>query len=166
MSSVLLRRISTLAGILPSSVSRVTGPDLQSLNTIQDAYLWIENGVIRQFGPDPECPVERAESTLDCSKKIVLPAFCDSHTHLVFAAWREQEFVDKIKGLSYEEIAKKGGGILNSAARLQSASEQELFDQAFMRLQDVIKLGTGAIEIKSGYGLTTESELKMLRVIR
>jgi imidazolonepropionase len=122
--------------------------------------------MISQFGPDQECPIERADETIDCFGKIVLPAFCDSHTHLVFAAWRENEFVDRIKGLTYEEIANSGGGILNSAARLQATTEDQLFEQALPRLHEVTRMGTGAIEIKSGYGLTVESELKMLRVIR
>lgn len=136
------------------------------LESIDDAYLFIENGKIKSFGTDASCPFERADETIDCSGRIVMPAFCDSHTHLVFAAWRENEFVDRIHGLTYEEIAKRGGGILNSAARLQAMSENELFDQALLRLHEVIRMGTGAIEIKSGYGLTPEAEMKMLRVIR
>lgn len=136
------------------------------LESIDDAYLFIENGKIKSFGTDASCPIERADETIDCSGRIVMPAFCDSHTHLVFAAWRENEFVDRIHGLTYEEIAKRGGGILNSAARLQAMSENELFDQVLLRLHEVIRMGTGAIEIKSGYGLTPEAEMKMLRVIR
>jgi len=128
--------------------------------------LFAENGVIKQFGPDRECTIERADEVIDCSGKMVLAAFCDSHTHLVFAAWRENEFVDRINGLTYEEIANRGGGILNSAVRLQSTSEELLFEQALERLHEVTHMGTGAIEIKSGYGLTVDAELKMLRVIR
>ncbi len=139
---------------------------MSHLQSIDNAYLFAEDGKIKSFGPDKECPVERADEIIDCSGRIVMPAFCDSHTHLVFAAWRESEFVDRIKGLTYEEIAERGGGILNSAARLQQTSEDQLFEQAYKRLEDVVRMGTGAIEIKSGYGLTTESELKMLRVIR
>ncbi|HSF87846.1 MAG TPA: hypothetical protein VLA46_00420, partial [Saprospiraceae bacterium] len=166
MSTLLLRRISSLAGILPEGVLRLKGREMSEFKDVPDAFLLLEDGKIVGFGPDGECPVERAESVIDCSGKMVLPAFCDSHTHLVFAAWRENEFVDRIKGLSYEEIANRGGGILNSAAKLQVASEDQLFDLATERLHEVIRMGTGAIEIKSGYGLTVESELKMLRVIR
>lgn len=139
---------------------------MSQLESIRNAYLLIEDGHIKAFGPDSECPVDRTDELIDCDGKIVLPSFCDSHTHLVFAAWREGEFVNRIKGLSYEEIARQGGGILNSAAKLQETSEEELFEAALIRLNEVIRMGTGAIEIKSGYGLTTESELKMLRVIR
>lgn len=139
---------------------------MSEIGVINDAYLLIENGLIQHFGPDKDCPYDRAEKVVDCTDRLVMPAFCDSHTHLIFAASRENEFVDRIKGMTYEEIAKKGGGILNSAQRLQSASEDELFESAKERLKDVISLGTGAIEIKSGYGLTVESEIKMLRVIR
>ncbi len=164
--SVLLRNISRLTGILPKSTTRLLGSQMSSLSSIDDAYLLIEDERIKGFGKDVECPFDRADSTIDCTGKMVLPAFCDSHTHIVFAGWREGEFVDRLKGLSYVEIDKRGGGILNSATRLQNTSEEVLFEQAFTRLQQVIKLGTGAIEIKSGYGLTVESELKMLRVIR
>lgn len=139
---------------------------MSEFKDLADAFLLIEDGRIVLFGPDQVCPIDRADTVIDCSGKMVLPAFCDSHTHLVFAAWRENEFVDRIKGLSYEEIAKRGGGILNSAAKLQQASEDELFDLAIERLHEVMHMGTGAIEIKSGYGLTLESEIKMLRVIR
>ena len=165
-TSILLRRISTLAGILPEGVLRLKGHEMSEFKHLSNAYLLIEGGKIVQFGPDQECQVERADAVIDCTGKMVLPAFCDSHTHLVFAAWRENEFVDRIKGMSYEEIAKRGGGILNSAAKLQAASEDQLFELATKRLHEVMSMGTGAIEIKSGYGLTVESELKMLRVIR
>lgn len=164
--SLLLRRIQSLAGIQPEGVTRLRGHDMASLPSIENAYLLIEDGLIKSFGPDTSCSVERADTVVDCSGRMVIPAFCDSHTHIVFAAWRESEFVDRIRGLTYEEIAQRGGGILNSAARLQSVSEDVLFEQALSRLHEVIKMGTGAIEIKSGYGLTVESELKMLRVIR
>ena len=166
MASTLLRNISSLAGIQPGGITRLKGSQLNSFNTLEDAYLLIEDGLISHFGPDDECPYERADEVIDCSDRIVIPAFCDSHTHLVFAAWREHEYVDRIKGLTYEEIAKRGGGILHSAERLQQAGENELFEFAKERLRQVISMGTGAIEIKSGYGLTVESELKMLRVIR
>ena len=155
-----------MAGILDKGVNRLKGAQMRHLQSIDNAYLFAEDGIIKSFGPDTECPVERADEIIDCTGRIVMPAFCDSHTHLVFAAWRESEFVDRIKGLTYEQIAERGGGILNSAARLQQTSEDHLFEQAYTRLEDVVRMGTGAIEIKSGYGLTTDSELKMLRVIR
>lgn len=132
---------------------------------LEHAYLLINNDEIAAFGPMAEAP-ERADNTLDAAGGYVMPAFCDPHTHIVFAGSRELEFVDKIKGLSYEEIAARGGGILNSAARLQQTSAEALYDQAAIRLEEVMQSGTGAIEIKSGYGLTYADELKMLRVIR
>src|SRR5690606_21464117 len=155
-TSILLRNIGTLAGILPSDVLSLKGSDMARLESINQAYLLAENGRIVRFGPESECQIDRADTVIDCTGRIVLPAFCDSHTHLVFAAWREGEFVDRIKGLSYEEIAERGGGILNSARRLQDTSEDELFESALVRLREVAAMGTGAIEIKSGYGLTTE----------
>jgi imidazolonepropionase len=127
--------------------------------------LLLENEKIAGFGPMSECP-DRADEVIDATGRLVLPSWCDSHTHIVFAATREEEFVDRIRGLSYEEIAERGGGILNSARKLQAATEDELFGSAWQRLMEVIGMGTGAIEIKSGYGLTVESELKMLRVVR
>ena len=139
---------------------------MHTLPHIEGAFLLVEDGIIRDFGLDADCPYHHADHVIDGSQRILLPAYCDSHTHIVFAAWREQEFVDRIHGLTYEEIAARGGGILNSASRLQSASEDELFESAHQRLLDVMSMGTGAIEIKSGYGLSTESEMKMLRVIR
>jgi imidazolonepropionase len=153
-------------GIQPAGVGVVKGASQSKIVSIEDAYLFAENGKIVSFGKQEDCKIERADEILDCSGKLVLPAFCDSHTHLVFAAWRESEFIDRVRGLTYEEIAKRGGGILNSASKLQAMSEEELFDQALIRLHEVTRMGTGAIEIKSGYGLTPESELKMLRVIR
>lgn len=144
------------------------GAALSVLPCIENAYLIIEDGIITGYGSmgyikDQELKIE---NRLDASGQIVLPGWCDSHTHLVFAGSREAEFVDKIKGLTYAEIAAKGGGILNSARRLNETSEDELFLLAWKRLEEVSKLGTGAIEIKSGYGLTVEGELKMLRVIK
>ncbi len=164
--TLLLRHIGLLTGIQPSTVERLKGNEMSILHSIEDAYVFVEDGLIKNFGSDAECLYEKADIVIDCAGRIVLPAYCDSHTHLVFAAWREKEFVDRIHGLTYEEIARRGGGILNSAARLQQMSEDLLFDSAFERLKAVMKLGTGAIEIKSGYGLTMESELKMLRIIR
>jgi imidazolonepropionase len=135
------------------------------LPVINDAWLLAENGRIAAFGTMAECP-GRADTMLDATGRFVFPSWCDSHTHIVFAATREEEFVDRIRGLSYEEIARRGGGILNSARKMQAATEDDLLAGARERLQEVISMGTGAIEIKSGYGLTPESELKMLRVIR
>lgn len=144
------------------------GATMQQLPCIENAYLLIENGKISSYGTMPTMPVgSRAGATvIDASNRFVLPAFVDSHTHIVFAGSRESEFVDKIKGLTYEQIAEKGGGILNSAKKLQEATEDELFEAAYQRLLSVIGTGTGAIEIKSGYGLTTAGEIKMLRVIQ
>lgn len=143
------------------------GSELALLPTIADAYLIIENGIILRYGPMQELNrEEQADEWIDATGATVMPTWCDSHTHLVFAETRETEFVDKIKGLSYEAIAAKGGGILNSARKLANCSEEELFDRAMIRLHSLMQLGTGAIEIKSGYGLSTEQELKMLRVIQ
>src|SRR5262245_16023021 len=140
------------------------GKDLAVLPCIVIAYIQIECGLIVRFGPMDEYAGWN-ENVTDAQGCFLLTTWCDSHTHLVFAASREEEFVDKIKGLSYAEIAAKGGGILNSARKLNDATEEELFQQAWKRLQEIIRSGTGAVEIKSGYGLTVESELKMLRVI-
>ncbi|HRI59273.1 MAG TPA: imidazolonepropionase [Saprospiraceae bacterium] len=138
---------------------------MANLPIVNDAFLLIENERIAAFGPMKECP-GRADRVLDATGRMVFPCWCDSHTHIVYAASREEEFTDRIRGLSYEEIARRGGGILNSARRLRETSEEALFESAWARLQEVIGYGTGAIEIKSGYGLSLESELKMLRVIR
>ena len=136
------------------------------LPILNDAYLIIENNLIISFGLMTNCPMEFYDKTVDAAGKIVLPSWCDSHTHLVYAGNRTQEFVDRINGLTYEEIANKGGGILNSADNLNLISEQELYNQSKARLEIITKLGTGAVEIKSGYGLTLSSEIKMLRVIK
>lgn len=150
----------------------VAGVDMARLGIIEDAYLLIEEDRFSAFGKMSELDMDAIYAggdtiqEIDASGRLVLPSFCDSHTHLVYAGSREIEYIDKIKGLSYEEIAKRGGGILNSSARIRMASEEELFDAALDRLQEIAGLGTGAVEIKSGYGLDTESELKMLRVIR
>jgi imidazolonepropionase len=141
------------------------GIELSQLPCIENAFLLIENQRIADFGPMAFCP-ERAEKSVDATGCFVLPSWCDSHTHLVFAKSREDEWVNRLKGMSYEEIANRGGGILNSANRLQETPEEVLYEQASERLEEVAKSGTGLIEIKSGYGLTAESELKMLRVIR
>ena len=162
---MLIKNIKTLVGILPQGVLRLCGSEMNTLNTLDNAYLMVEDGLIKEFGKMEQCPDYKGE-TIDASGKMVFPSFCDSHTHIVFAGSREGEFLDKINGLSYEEIAKRGGGILNSARLLHETSEDELYRQALRRLKMVIGFGTGAIEIKSGYGLSTEDELKMLRVIK
>ncbi len=165
MKSVLIRKIKSLAGIRETGVCLVRGAEMKTLHSIENAFLLIENGVIKNFGRNDDAP-ERADEVIDATGKFVLPAWCDSHTHIVYAGSRESEFVDKINGLSYEEIAARGGGILNSAKRLAETSEEELFESAWQRLEGMRSNGTGAVEIKSGYGLSYEGELKMLRVIR
>src|SRR5437764_2398795 len=144
------------------------GKELANLPSIANAYLIIEDGVIAEYGSMNEFRISNFEFriSIDASDQFVLPAWCDSHTHLVFAASREEEFIDKIKGIAYAEIASKGGGILNSAKKLNDATEDELFNAAWKRLTEISGLGTGAIEIKSGYGLSLEGELKILRVIK
>lgn len=139
---------------------------MADLPVLEEAYLLISDGIIEDYGPMTALPENNADEIIDATDRFVLPAFVDSHTHLVFAASREEEFVYKIKGMSYEEIAKRGGGILNSAKKLQKASEEELYEKALLRAQEVMRNGTAAIEIKSGYGLTLKDELKMLRVAR
>jgi len=143
---------------------------MAKLKTIDNAYLLIDKGLIADFGPMSKAPDLSSLSgdvlIYNAFGRMVFPSFCDSHTHLVYAGSREIEYIDKIKGLSYEEIAKRGGGILNSAKRLAETSENELYNQSLARIYEIIRKGTGAVEIKSGYGLSTESELKMLRVIK
>jgi len=167
MAQKLIINIKQLVGVRTEN-SLLKGKDLSEMTVIENAYLVIEDGVIVRYGEMKD--VDRATFSIqhktDAAGKFVLPCWCDSHTHLVFAASRENEFVDKIKGMSYAEIAEKGGGILNSAKKLNNASEDELFNSAWKRLEEVSKLGTGAIEIKSGYGLSVEGELKMLKVIK
>lgn len=166
MSSLVITDIQRLVNVRTHH-QLLRGNALAELPCIDNAYLIIEDDEIAAFGRMDELPETISpRETIDAQGATVLPAWCDSHTHLVFAASREEEFVDKIRGMSYADIAAKGGGILNSATKLRSASEDELFNLAWKRLEEVSRLGTGAIEIKSGYGLTTESELKMLRVIR
>ena len=163
----LVINIGCLAGIQEKNIL-LRGSLLWQLHSINNAFIVIENGLIQRFGSMPELDLQQYESCTitDAKGATVLPCWCDSHTHLVFAASREEEFVDKIKGKTYAEIAAKGGGILNSARKLNAATEDELFEKAVIRLNELIKLGTGAIEIKSGYGLTVNAELKMLRVIK
>lgn len=167
MASILIKNIKGLVGV-HDPIAPLRGEQLAQLPLISDAWVRIEDGFITGFGTmtQREDANFHANETVDASNRFVLPTWCDSHTHLVFAESRESEFVDKIKGLSYAEIAAKGGGILNSAAKLAQLSEDELFNRSWKRLHEVSKLGTGAVEIKSGYGLSPEAELKMLRVIR
>ena len=163
---ILLKNISQLIGILPSEIRKLSGKEMAYVKTLKNAYLLIEDDLINDFGLMSDLNLDLDCKEIDCTGKIVGPSFCDSHTHLVFASGRESEFADRINGLSYEEIAKRGGGILNSAQKLNQTSEDELVESALIRLQEIKKTGTGAVEIKSGYGLTLESELKMLRVIK
>ena len=162
----LLINIKELLQVRESALEKVCGSEMASLPTIKNAFLLINNDVIEDFGPMNDCPKLEYDITIDATGKTILPSWCDSHTHIVYVGNREQEFVDRINGLSYEEIAKKGGGILNSAKQLNEATEDELYQQSKKRVEEIIKQGTGAVEIKSGYGLTTAGELKMLRVIK
>ncbi|MBS3738954.1 imidazolonepropionase [Mesohalobacter halotolerans] len=158
--------IKNLLQVRQSDDLIVSGPQMAVLPQIENAYLSLENGNIVDYGQMAKFNFSNQDRCIDVEGKIILPTWVDSHTHLVYAGTREDEFKDRIKGLSYQEIAEKGGGILNSAEKLQNASKDELFDQSFKRLQNLIQLGTGAIEIKSGYGLTHEGEIKMLEVIQ
>jgi len=164
--TTLITNIQELLQIRDASVSKVSGAEMAILPSIKNAYLLIENDLISDFGSMENCPKINADETIDATGKVVLPTWCDSHTHIVYAGNRLQEFVDRINGLSYEEIANRGGGILNSAKKLNETSEEEIYEQSKLRLEEVMKQGTGAVEIKSGYGLTVDGELKMLRVIR
>src|SRR5215204_6076060 len=164
MPSLLINNIKQLVNVR-DEYHVLRGKQLAKLPCIDNAWLLIEDDEIADFGP-MTLPVSQPSTIIDATGQFVLPCWCDSHTHLVFAASREEEFVYKLKGMSYEEIAAKGGGILNSAKKLNAMNEDELFDVSWKRLNEVIKLGTGAIEIKSGYGLSVDGELKMLRVIK
>lgn len=172
MSSLLITHIKSLYGILSPEVTVKRGADMADFAHIDNAYLLIENGIIKEFGEMAELEkssnsqIIKSSNQINAEGRLVLPTFVDSHTHIVFARSREEEFVMKIKGATYEDIAAAGGGILNSARRLQEATEDELFEAAWHRLQELISKGTGAIEVKSGYGLTVADELKMLRVVK
>jgi imidazolonepropionase len=169
MGRLLLKNIKSLLGVYENPPLKLAGAEMKKLPLINNAWLAAENGLIADYGEMEDFPGISDWKDLevtDCSGKIVMPCFADSHTHIVYAGNREQEFVDRINGLSYAEIATRGGGIINSAMKLRQTSENELFRQSELRLSEVIRQGTGAIEIKSGYGLDLESELKMLRVIR
>ncbi len=169
---LLITNISCLVQTESAIRLKVCGAEMSNLNSINDAYLYISDGLISDFGKMKDLnagmlAVHNSNVTvINASDKLVFPSFCDSHTHLVYAGSREIEYTDKIRGLSYEEIAKKGGGILNSAKKLHSLSEEELYCQSMVRVEEIIKMGTGAVEIKSGYGLNTADELKMLRVVK
>jgi imidazolonepropionase len=163
---LLLTNIKELLQVRKTAPAMLRGSEMKVLPTLKNAWLLLEDDLIADFGMMSEFKDTPVDKTIDCTGKIVMPTWCDSHTHLVYAGNREQEFVDRINGLSYQEIAENGGGILNSAKKLQETSEAELYKQSAARLEEVMKLGTGAIEIKSGYGLTTEAELKMLRVAK
>ena len=163
----IITHIGELVGIVPEGVLRKQGAEMDEVGSLRDAYLTIEGERISGFGNMSDCPAASPkDDVIDAEGGMVIPAFCDSHTHICYAGTREQEFIDKINGLSYEEIAARGGGILNSADLLHRTSDEELYSQTMARVREMIAKGTGAIEIKSGYGLTTEDELKMLRVIR
>ncbi|MDA9772995.1 imidazolonepropionase [Flavobacteriaceae bacterium] len=164
--TTLFINIKELIQVRDISVEKVSGKDMSILPTIKNAFLMIEDEIIINFGTMEKLGNTKADSIIDVTGRLILPTWSDSHTHLVFADTREEEFVDRINGLSYEQIAQRGGGILNSATKLQNKPEQELYNDAAKRLEELIKSGTGSIEIKSGYGLTLESELKMLRVIK
>jgi imidazolonepropionase len=165
--ALLIKNIKSLINIEFNPIKWVAGKDMQTLKTIENAYLLIENDKIADFGSMSKFNLTDFKGdVIDATGKMVFPSFCDSHTHLVYAGSREIEYSDKIKGLSYEEIAKRGGGILNSAKLLHNTSEDSLYEQSLQRINEIIGFGTGAVEIKSGYGLNLEDELKMLRVIR
>ncbi|RRJ87736.1 imidazolonepropionase [Paenimyroides tangerinum] len=163
---ILITNIKELLQVRETSINKVSGSDMKVLPSIKNAFLYLEDDLISDFGKMEDCPNIFVDKKIDATGKIVLPTWIDSHTHLVYAGSREQEFVDRINGLSYEEIFNRGGGILNSAKKLQETSEDDLYEQSKIRLEEVMRQGTGAIEIKSGYGLTLEAEMKMLRVIK
>lgn len=165
MSSLLIKNIKQLVGVNNPLVKR--GKDMSVLECIDNAWLSIREGCINDYGPmNKNVADENFPEVLDAAGRLVMPCYCDSHTHIVYAGTREPEFVDRIKGRTYQEIAARGGGILNSVKQLRAASETQLFENAWQRLEEIMLLGTGAVEIKSGYGLNLESELKILRVIR
>ncbi|MBA3664448.1 MAG: imidazolonepropionase [Bacteroidetes bacterium] len=169
MQKLLLKNIKNLLSVYENAPQKLSGKEMGQLPCIENAWLACEKGLIADYGSMDDFPGItdwKGLEVIDCAGKIVMPGFVDSHTHIVYAGNREQEFVDRIKGLSYEEIFKRGGGILNSVEKLRNASEDELFEQSKERLKEIISQGTVAVEIKSGYGLNVESELKMLRVIR
>lgn len=163
---MLIKNIKQLIQVRDLGIRFLSGVEMKTLPTIENAFLHIEDGRINAYGEMKDCPAEYEGETIDATGKMVLPTWCDSHTHIVYAGNREGEFVDRINGKTYKEIADNGGGIVNSAKKLQATSEDDLYEQSRRRLEEVIQMGTGAVEIKSGYGLTKAAELKMLRVIK
>jgi imidazolonepropionase len=163
--NVLFKNIKELIQVRETAIDFLSGKEMNVLPTLKNAFLLIKDGLISDFGLMENCP-DIEIKTIDATGRMILPSWCDSHTHIVYAGNREDEFVNRINGLSYKEIADNGGGILNSAKKLQETSEEDLYNQSRVRLEEVIQLGTGAVEIKSGYGLTKDAELKMLRVIK
>ena len=162
----LIKNIKELLQVRETAIAKVSGAEMAELPTIKNAFLIIKDNLIADFGSMENLPEINADKVIDATGRVILPTWCDSHTHIVYAGNREQEFVDRINGFTYEEIANRGGGILNSAKKLNETSEEEIYEQSKIRLEEVMHLGTGAVEIKSGYGLTIEGELKMLRVIK
>lgn len=163
--TLLIKNIKSLIQVEEEPKKWVAGADMSKLPILENAFLLMKDGLIEDFGPMKKC-LAKADEIIDATGKMVFPSYCDSHTHLVYAGSREIEYGDKIRGLSYEEIAARGGGILNSAKLLHNTSEDELYRQSMERINEIISLGTGAVEIKSGYGLSVEDELKMLQVIK
>ncbi len=168
MSRILIKNIKQLIQVRDNAPLTVKGSDMAKLPVLENAWLLIEDHLISDYGLMPNMSLDEHEATqvIDATGRLVMPTWCDSHTHIVYASCRQLEFVDRIKGLTYEQIAENGGGILNSAKKLKNTSEDDLYGSAQARLDEIISMGTGAVEIKSGYGLNTESELKMLRVIK
>ena len=164
--NLLVKNIGTIVGIDESGRTRVSGKAMGEITMLENAWLLTDGTRIKDYGTMDSVPAEGRYEVIDARSGWLFPSFCDSHTHIVYAGSREQEFLDKINGLSYEEIAKRGGGILNSADRLHDTAEDELYRQAMERIDEIVAMGTGLVEIKSGYGLTLEDELKILRVIR
>ena len=164
--SILITNIKQLVQVYDHNVTIVKGKEMKNLPVLENAYLYIEHDTIIEYGTMDDCEGFDAETVIDATGKLVLPSWCDSHTHTVYAGNRTSEFVDRINGLTYADIANKGGGILNSAKLLEDTSEDDLYEQSIKRVDELIKMGTGAIEIKTGYGLSVEAELKMLRVIK
>jgi len=164
--TTLIVNIKELLQVRENSILKVSGVEMAVLPTIKNAFLLLKDDIIIDFGSMDDLPKITVDTTIDATGKMVLPSWCDSHTHIVYAGNREQEFVDRINGMTYEEIANRGGGILNSAKKLNETSEEDIYNQSKERLEEVMQLGTGAVEIKSGYGLTIEGELKMLHVIK
>jgi imidazolonepropionase len=164
--SIIIKNIKQIVGIQEKKKTKLNGAEMSELEVLDNAYLVIKNGLIYDFGEMKNYPSQSYNKTIDATNKMLFPSWCDSHTHIVYAGTREGEFVDRINGLTYQEIAEKGGGIINSAKRLQHTNKDDLYEAALLRANEVISMGTGAIEIKSGYGLTIDAEIKILRVIK